>query len=76
MMKVRFSNAETTGIETFFCFRISVYDQQWQGPYDAIGHVLFYLEDVASLTDKQHFMKLYKQSVVSKINMLCLCGQY
>ena len=47
------------------CFRISVYDEQWQGPYDAIGHVLFYLEDVPSLMDKQHYMKLYKQSIVS-----------
>ncbi|XP_026683367.1 synaptotagmin-15-like [Diaphorina citri] len=40
-------------------FRISVYDVAYQGVYDAIGHALFYLED---LSVEPHSMKLYQQA--------------
>uniref|UniRef100_A0A8D8RMS4 Synaptotagmin-12 n=1 Tax=Cacopsylla melanoneura TaxID=428564 RepID=A0A8D8RMS4_9HEMI len=39
--------------------RISVYDVAYQGLYDAIGHALFYLED---LSVEPHSMKLYQQA--------------
>lgn len=43
--------------------RISVYDVEFQGKYDAVGHALLYIEDVLNNERKSHSMKLYRQSV-------------
>jgi Ca2+-dependent lipid-binding protein len=45
--------------------RLSLYDAEHQGKYDAIGHALFYLEDVLSGHSRKYAMRLYKQSQVS-----------
>jgi Ca2+-dependent lipid-binding protein len=45
--------------------RLSLYDANHQGKYDAIGHALFYLEDVAAGRPRKYAMRLYKQSQVS-----------
>jgi Ca2+-dependent lipid-binding protein len=45
--------------------RLSLYDADHQGKYDAIGHALFYLEDVAAGRPRKYAMRLYKQSQVS-----------
>jgi hypothetical protein len=42
--------------------RLSLYDADHQGKYDAIGHALFYLEDVLSGHSRKYAMRLYKQS--------------
>lgn len=42
--------------------RLSLYDADHQGKYDAIGHALFYLEDVLSGHSRNYAMRLYKQS--------------
>lgn len=47
--------------------RLSVYDAEHQGKYDAIGHALFYLEDVAAGRPRKYTMRLYKQSQVSNL---------
>ncbi|XP_075238302.1 uncharacterized protein LOC142334276 [Lycorma delicatula] len=44
--------------------RFSVFDTKWkEGKYSAVGHALFYIEDVLQPYSKLHQMKLYKQSV-------------
>lgn len=43
-----------------------MYDAEFQGKYDAVGHALFYLEDVLNNEQKSHAMKLYRQSMVSE----------
>ncbi|XP_065218975.1 uncharacterized protein LOC135844647 [Planococcus citri] len=43
--------------------RISVFDSECLGKYDAVGHALFYLEDVLNSEQKSHVMKLYRQSI-------------
>ena len=45
--------------------RLSVYDADHQGKYDAVGHALFYLEDVIAGRPRRYAMKLYRQSQVS-----------
>ncbi|KDR24053.1 uncharacterized protein LOC110830220 [Zootermopsis nevadensis] len=42
--------------------RLSVHDADHQGKYDAIGHSLFYLEDVMAGRPRRYAMRLYKQS--------------
>lgn len=44
--------------------RLSVHDADHQGKYDAIGHALFYLEDVMAGRPRRYAMKLYKQAQV------------
>lgn len=44
--------------------RLSVHDADHQGKYDAIGHSLFYLEDVMAGRPRRYAMRLYKQSQV------------
>ncbi|XP_039301299.1 uncharacterized protein LOC111054342 [Nilaparvata lugens] len=43
--------------------RFSVFDMDRRGKYDAVGHALFYLEDILQPFSRLHQMKLYKQSV-------------
>ena len=45
--------------------RLSVCDADHQGKYDAVGHALFYLEDVIAGRSRRYAMKLYKQSQVT-----------
>lgn len=49
--------------------RLSVYDADYQGKYDAVGHSLFYLEDVMAGRPRKYAMRLYKQSQVSKYSI-------
>ncbi|XP_069705421.1 synaptotagmin-15-like isoform X2 [Periplaneta americana] len=42
--------------------RLSLYDADHQGKYDAIGHALFYLEDIIAGRPRRYAMRLYKQS--------------
>ncbi|KAJ9592923.1 hypothetical protein L9F63_015428, partial [Diploptera punctata] len=42
--------------------RLSVYDADHLSKYDAVGHALFYLEDVIAGRPRRYAMKLYKQS--------------
>jgi len=51
--------------------RLSLYDADHQGKYDAIGHALFYLEDVLSGQSRKYAMRLYKQSQVSNCPLCC-----
>jgi len=51
--------------------RLSLYDADHQGKYDAIGHALFYLEDVLSGHSRKYAMRLYKQSQVSNSPLCC-----
>jgi hypothetical protein len=44
--------------------RLSLHDADRQGKYDAIGHALFYLEDVMAGRPRRYAMRLYKQSQV------------
>lgn len=46
-------------------FRISVFDHEYQGKYDAVGHALFYLDNIMpSDYDEAQSVKLYKHSWV------------
>ncbi|CAH0392876.1 unnamed protein product [Bemisia tabaci] len=48
--------------------RISVFDVERQGKYSAVGHALFYLEDVKSVKKIQSYeMKLFRQSLPNVI---------
>lgn len=49
--------------------RLSLYDADHQGKYDAIGHALFYLEDVLAGHSRKYAMRLYKQSQVSNCQL-------
>ncbi|XP_025417613.1 synaptotagmin-15-like isoform X1 [Sipha flava] len=42
--------------------RISVFDHEYQGKYDAIGHALFYLDNITPNNDGAQSVKLYKHS--------------
>ncbi|PNF25078.1 hypothetical protein B7P43_G01978 [Cryptotermes secundus] len=42
--------------------RLSVYDADYQGKHEAVGHALFYLEDVMAGRPRKYAMRLYKQS--------------
>lgn len=49
-------------------FRVSVFDHEYQGKYDAVGHALFYLDNISPSNDEAQSVKLYKNSWVrSKI---------
>jgi Ca2+-dependent lipid-binding protein len=52
--------------------RFSLYDADHQGKYDAIGHALFYLEDVLAGHSRKYAMKLYKQSQVSNCSLMAI----
>lgn len=45
-------------------FRISVFDHEYQGKYDAVGHALFYLDNITPSNDGAQSVKLYKHSWV------------
>ncbi|XP_025206041.1 synaptotagmin-15-like isoform X4 [Melanaphis sacchari] len=42
--------------------RISVFDHEYQGKYDAVGHALFYLDNISPSNDGAQSVKLYKHS--------------
>ncbi|KAE9541288.1 hypothetical protein AGLY_004533 [Aphis glycines] len=42
--------------------RISVFDHEYQGKYDAVGHALFYLDNITPNNDGAQSVKLYKHS--------------
>lgn len=48
-----------------YSFRISVFDHEFQGKYDAVGHALFYLDNITPDNDGAQSVKLYKHSWVS-----------
>jgi hypothetical protein len=52
--------------------RLSLHDADHQGKYDAIGHALFYLEDMMAGRPRRYAMRLYKQSQVCN----CLLGDH
>lgn len=47
-----------------YLFRISVFDYDYQGKYDAVGHALFYLDNITPSDDGAQSVKLYKNSWV------------
>lgn len=73
-VSARYKAAASTEMEEDFQFtlkdfvgkvlRISVYDPEHHGKYSAIGHALFFLEDVQAGSQRRYCMKLYKQSQV------------
>lgn len=44
--------------------RVSVFDHEYQGKYDAVGHALFYLDNISPSNDGAQSVKLYKNSWV------------
>ncbi|XP_050525050.1 uncharacterized protein LOC126896374 [Daktulosphaira vitifoliae] len=48
--------------------RISVYDHENQGKYDAIGHALLFLDDLTLSNDGAQTLKLYKNSWPKEMN--------
>lgn len=57
-------------------FRISVFDHEYQGKYDAVGHALFYLDNITPSNDGAQSVKLYKNSwvrytIIHLVNVLC-----
>lgn len=49
----------------YLIIRISVFDHEYQGKYDAVGHALFYLDNITPNNDGAQSVKLYKHSWVS-----------
>jgi Ca2+-dependent lipid-binding protein len=49
--------------------RLSLYDADYQGKYDAIGHALLCLEDVMAEKFRRYSLRLYKQSQVSNCQL-------
>lgn len=52
---------------TVLDYSLSVYDAEFLGKYDAVGHALFYVEDALTHDQKSHALKLYRQSMVCSI---------
>lgn len=57
-------------LHTLINFRISVFDHEYQGKYDAVGHALFYLDNITPSNDGAQSVKLYKHSWVRVKSML------
>jgi len=53
-------------------FRISVFDHEYQGKYDAVGHALFYLDNITPSNDGAQSVKLYKHSWVCDNSMFLI----
>lgn len=53
-----------------------MFDYDYQGKYDAVGHALFYLDNITPSDDGAQSVKLYKNSWVCVKIANIICDRY